>query len=232
MSTGKEIPEVMGAFFDARATGYDDYIRDDIFGEVAFTQFYQAVSAPIEETAEPLDILDLGCGTGLEIDFLLSHVPNARITGVDLSEEMLDLLRKRYAARMDQITLIKGSYLGMPLGTQAWDHVISVMSMHHILQDTKLELYRKIRAALKPGGKYIEGDSVVFPETKEECLAEYDEFTAELPQAPDGYYHIDVPFTMQKQRSLLLEAGFRDYRLVWQKDSTADWNAAVYVVTA
>jgi tRNA (cmo5U34)-methyltransferase len=226
-----EKTEAMEAFFDARAVGYDDHMREYIFTEATFAQFYQAVSLPIEETTEPLTILDLGCGTGLEIEFLLSRVPNARITGVDLSRNMLDLLRQRYAAHMGQITLVTDSYLTMPFRTQAYDHIISAMSVHHILRDTKLRLYRKIHAALKPGGKYIEGDSVVFAETESELLAEYHELSAEVLHAPDGHYHIDVPFTMETQRSLLLEAGFKEFELVWQKDSTVDWNAAVYAVT-
>ena len=63
-------------------------------------------------------------------------------------------------------------------------------------------------------------------------LAEYHEQLAGMPRAEDGHYHIDVPFSIGTQRSLLLEAGFKDFELIWQKDSTAVWNIAVYVVTA
>jgi tRNA (cmo5U34)-methyltransferase len=206
-------------------------MRDYIFTETTFPQFYQAVSLPIEKTDRPLHILDLGCGTGLEIEFLLSRVPNARITGVDLAESMLDLLRQRYADHMGQITLVMDSYLTLPFGTQTCDHVISVMSLHHLLRDTKLQLYRRIHAALKPGGKYVEGDSVVLAETESELLAEYHELTADMPDAQDGQYHIDIPFTIETQQALLLEAGFKDFQLVWQKDPTVDWNAVVYAVT-
>ena len=83
----------MAAFFDARAAGYDDYFRDEIFPDEMFAQFYGALSAPIGETDEPLRILDLGCGTGLELEALFQRVPNARVTGVDLAEEMLELLK-------------------------------------------------------------------------------------------------------------------------------------------
>ena len=40
--------EEMAAFFDARAVGYDDHMRDIVFSGTAFAQFYQAVSLPIE----------------------------------------------------------------------------------------------------------------------------------------------------------------------------------------
>jgi tRNA (cmo5U34)-methyltransferase len=227
-----EKPETMAAFFDVRAAGYDDYIRDMVFPDTMFRRFYQAVSSPIETTDEPLNILDLGCGTGLEIEALLQRVPYALITGVDLSEIMLERLRKRYIAHISQITLVADSYLTMPFGTHAYDHVISAMTAHHLLRDAKRELYMKIHAALKPGGTYTEGDSVVPAGMESQFLAEYYQEVAGMPQADDGHYHIDVPFSIDTQRSLLLEAGFRDFKLVWQKDSTAVWNIAVYVVTA
>ncbi len=113
MSEDIEKTETMAEFFDARAAGYDDYMRDYIFADT-FTPFYQALSSPIEKTDEALNILDLGCGTGLEIEALLQRAPYASITGVDVAENMLDLLRKRYATRISQITLVADSYLTMP----------------------------------------------------------------------------------------------------------------------
>ena len=231
MNEDIEKTETMAGFFDARASGYDDYIRDYVFTDT-FSPFYQGLASPIEKTDKAINILDLGCGTGLEIEALLQRAPNASITGVDVAEDMLELLRKRYSAHMSQITLVADSYLTMPLGTQTYDHIVSAMSMHHLLHDAKRKLYAKIHAALKPGGKYIEGDSVTLAEMESQFIAEYHEQAASVPPAQDGYYHIDVPLSMDTQRSLLSEAGFRDFQLLWQRDSTAVWNVAVYVVTA
>jgi len=227
-----EPTEEMGAFFDARAEGYDDYFRDEILPGELFAGFYDALSAPIGETDAPLRILDLGIGTGLELEPLFRRVPNARVTGVDLAEKMLELLQASYSARMSQITLVVDSFLTMPLGSRVYDHVLSGNSMHHVLRDTKLELYKKIHAALKPGGKYVEGDSVVPEEMEGQFIAEYHEGAATVPPAPDGTYHLDVPFSLETQKSLLLEAGFHDFQLIWQKDPTMVWNQVVYVVTA
>jgi len=226
-----ERPEEMAAFFDARAAGYEDHMRAVFESDTTFTQFYQAVSSPIEKTDEPLNILDLGCGTGLEIEALFQRVPNALITGVDLSKNMLERLRRRCIAHMSQITLVADSYLTMPFGPQTYDHVISAMAVHHLLRDTKCGLYMKIHRALKPGGRYVEGDSVTLTAMERQFLAEYGTQVASMPQAEDGHYHIDVPFSIETQRKLLLEAGFRDFEVVWQKDSTAVWNVAVYAVT-
>ncbi|MBN1642281.1 MAG: methyltransferase domain-containing protein [Anaerolineae bacterium] len=227
-----ETPEEMAAFFDARTDGYDCYIRDDIFQEPTFTQFYEAVSAPIPETEEAIRVLDLGCGTGLEIEALLKRAPQARITGIDLAQNMLEQLQTKYATRMGQIRLVIDSYLTMPLGSQCYDYVISAMSMHHLLHDAKRALYRRIHAALAPGGKYVEGDSVIPIGMEDEFVAEYHTLAAMVSPAHEGYYHIDVPFSIDTQRDLLLESGFTDFELLWERDPSMVWNMAVYVATA
>lgn len=227
-----KIPESMGAFFDTRAAGYEDHMRDTVFSGPELTEFYQALSSPIDNTDEPLNILDLGCGTGLEIGPLLRRVPNAFITAVDLSENMLERLRKKYFDNMSHITLVADSYLTMPFGTITYDHVISAMTVHHLLYDTKLRLYMKIHDVLKPGGKYIEGDSVVPEEMEGQFLAEFHQHVTGVPKAEAGQYHIDAPFSIAMQKLLLLEAGFTNFEVIWEKDSNAVWNVAVYVVTA
>lgn len=223
--------EEMASFFDLRSAGYDAYIRGYIYTEAEFLQFYQALAAPIEKTEKPIQILDLGCGTGLEIEFFLKRAPNAQITGVDLSRKMLEELQRRYATHMGQITLVAGSYLTLPFGEQTYDYVLSAMTMHHLLHDAKRGLYEKIHAALKPGGKYVEGDSVTRPETESQFLAEYNEQVDAMPAAEDGHYHVDVPLSLETQKTLLMEAGFSNFELLWQKEEADVWNAAVYVVT-
>jgi tRNA (cmo5U34)-methyltransferase len=225
-------PEPMVAFFDARAGGYDDHMRSNVFTDTTFGHFYGAIASQIPESDQPLQILDLGCGTGLELAFLLQRAPNAQITAVDLSEQMLARLAERYRAQLQQITLVADSYLTMNLGTQRYDTILSAMTIHHLLHEPKRQLYAKIYAALKPGGKYIEGDAVTTAAHEAAFLAEYTEEVAQMPSAEDGAYHIDVPFAIDTQRELLLSVGFQQFELLWQLDSTAEWNHAVYAVTA
>lgn len=228
----RSAPEPMAAFFNTRAVGYEEHMRQHVFTDTTFAQFYAALVAPIPETDEALQILDLGCGTGLEIELLLQQAPNALITAVDLSEQMLGLLAERYHAQMAQITLVADSYLSMPFGIQRYDYIISAMTIHHLLHEPKRQLYAKIYAALKPRGKYIEGDAVTTVALEAEFLAEYTQQVEQAPPAADGAYHIDVPLSIDTQRDLLLSAGFTHFELLWQWDSTEAWNQAVYVVTA
>ena len=86
----------------------------------------------------------------------------------------------------------------MPLGTQVYDHVLSGNAMHHVLHDTKRELYKRIHAALKPGGKYIEGDTVIPCEMEGQFIAEYHE--APPPCRPPRMGPITWTFPFRSRR--------------------------------
>lgn len=80
--------EKMAAFFENRLAGYDEHMLTGIAGAAEFYSF-TAAQLPFEEHCA---ILDLGCGTGLELEEYRN--PSAHITGIDLSEKMLSALRR------------------------------------------------------------------------------------------------------------------------------------------
>lgn len=221
MSNEAQRPEEMAAFFDARVDGYDDHMRSSL-GEGLFEAFYAAVAAPIAPGEEPIAILDLGAGTGAEIGVIFERTPNARFTCIDLSEGMLQKLSERFAARREQLTLVQGSYLDLPLPAASFDVALAVMTLHHFLHETKRDLYARIRAALKPGGVFVEGD--YYPLTREDeerFLARRADLVSRLAPGEADLYHIDIPFTIETQRQLLLDAGFASVEVIFQCDDKA-----------
>jgi tRNA (cmo5U34)-methyltransferase len=133
-------------------------------------------------------------------------MPNAHVTCVDLSREMLDLLLRNHADRQEQITVVEASYVDWAYPEGAFDLVVSNQTMHHFLPEKKVEIYRNILGALKPGGSYIEGDFMVDAALAEEYGARYERLTAGKAEA--GEFHIDVPLTVETQKKLLREAWF------------------------
>lgn len=109
------------------------------------------------ETSEPEPaILDVGAGTGLLSAYLLEKFPDARLTLMDISENMLDQARKRFAARPGTEYVVcdySRSALGGP-----YDIVCSALSIHHLAPEDKRELFHRIYAALKPGGIFVNAD--------------------------------------------------------------------------
>jgi len=160
----------MSQFFDERANSYDHHMKQTV---TQFKKIYNIISILIGRTKEAVEILDLGCGTGLELEGIFSKAPNAVITCIDLSEKMLSKLKSKYSRFLDQIKPVKGSCLIVPFPEKKYDYVVSVMTMHHFPYDTKCKLYKKIRKSMKNEGKYIEGDYVVSPKKEQQFLLEY-----------------------------------------------------------
>jgi len=220
-------PEEMARFFDVRAEGYENHMRESFEGMLE--EFYAQVASSIPKTTVPIRLLDLGCGTGLELEYMFNKAPNALITGIDMSAQMLERLQQKYAQYASQLHLVRGSYIDIPFKFNEYDYAVLVMTMHHLLEEMKRDLYRRIRAALKDGGVYIEGDYVVDEEEEQQLLQEYHKKMKDLD--PGESYHIDIPFTIQRQEQIFAQAGFSDVKTIimwgmelslWQRNSLSN----------
>ena len=206
--------EKMGDFFDARVDGYEAHMMENVVGADVY---YKETAMQFPRMKE-MRLLDLGCGTGLELDELFRRMPDMKVTGVDLSGKMLDRLRRKHADR--DMTLIQGDYFDVPLDDAAFDAAVAVQTMHHFRDAEKIRLFRKILRSLRPGGLYIQTDYTATDEAEERAmLAEADRLLA--GQKEDGLYHIDIPFTVEHELRLLKEAGFSDVEMVWRTTNTA-----------
>lgn len=205
--------ERMADFFDAGCEGYEEHMAKSVS---SFDRFYASIASQIPETDEVLYILDLGCGTGLELEAILSKAPNAAITGIDVSAQMPHKLRHTYADHSEQLTLIRASYLDVPLDVDLYDYVVAVMTLHHLLPARKASLYQRIREALRLEGAYIEGDWIVSPNEELHYRSAYEDAVRELQSSEEGGHHIDVPLSLETQKRLLSEAGFPTVEVIWQ----------------
>lgn len=66
----------------------------------------------------PRRILEIGCGTGRNLDQMAREFPKAEITGIDLSEHMLNQARRKLSVHGKRIHLINGAYQ-TPLSPEA-----------------------------------------------------------------------------------------------------------------
>ena len=195
--------EKMSEFFESRLDGYDAHMLNNIESARVFYPF----TAQQLPRFDQCQILDLGCGTGLELEeyFLLN--PNARVTGIDLSRGMLEALQKKFFDK--DITLICGSYFDVPLGVALFDGAVSVESLHHFTKDEKIPLYRKLRNALKEGGYFVLTDYFALSDEEEQLHRKnLIALKAEQGIADDEFYHYDTPLTVQHETQALKEAGF------------------------
>ena len=214
--------EKMGDFFDSRTEGYEEHQLNTIDFAKEFYPF-TAVCLPKENGAR---ILDLGCGTGLELDEFFAMNPSAKVTGIDLAAGMLNELKKKFSGK--DINLILGSYFEVPFGEDQFDASVSVESLHHFTKEEKIPLYKKLKAALKNGGYFILTD--YFAMTDEEETERRQELIRlrKEQNLPDGeFYHYDTPLTVEHEKEALLAAGFSTVEVLreWGSGTTVTLRA-------
>ena len=195
--------ERMGEFFDARIAGYEEHQLNCIDSAQEFYPFTASCLPQIPGA----HILDLGCGTGLELGYYYEMVPSAVITGIDLAPGMLGKLSNKYPDK--RMTLILGSYFDVPFEERAYDAAVSVESLHHFTKEEKIPLYEKLRNAMKPEGYFILTDFFAFSDEEERFHhSELLRLKKEQGITDKAFYHYDTPLTVKHETEALLEAGF------------------------
>ena len=195
--------EKMRDFFEARLDGYDAHMMTNIESATAFYPF----TAKMLPAIANCHILDLGCGTGLELEAYYLLCPSAKVTGIDLSQGMLSALDQKFADK--DITLSVGSYFDVPLGKNVFDAAVSVESLHHFTKEEKIPLYAKLHAALKEKGYFILTDYFSLSDEEEKMHRQsLIALKAEQGICNDEFYHYDTPLTVKHETEALLEGGF------------------------
>ena len=203
--------EKMAAFFDARLSGYEEHMLENIEGAKEFYPF----TADLLPKGSGASVLDLGCGTGLELEFYFHRVPDARVTGIDLAPGMLRALQEKFPDKT--LTLFQGSYFDLPFGEKIYDAAVSVESLHHFTQAEKLPLYRKLCQALKERGYFVLTDYFAPDDAYETFYRnELLRLKAEQGIRDDAFYHYDTPLTREHETEVLLQAGFSRVECVRQ----------------
>ena len=97
--------------------------------------------------------LDLGCGTGLSLSFLVDALgPSGRVVGVDLSREQLERARRRAAnAGWGNVFFVQANAEEMYLDEQ-FDGILSTYT--HDIMTSPLAVERAV-VHLKPGGRFV-----------------------------------------------------------------------------
>jgi tRNA (cmo5U34)-methyltransferase len=147
--------------FDQAARDYDRARRQLV---PCFDDFYGAVLEFLTfGRDEPVRFLDLGAGTGLLSALIGEAFPNARITLVDFSGEMLEKARQRFApggAASDRFELRVGDFAREHLSDE-YDAIVSALAIHHLENESKKALFRGIHGVLSEGGVFVNADQVL-----------------------------------------------------------------------
>ena len=128
-----------------------------------FDDFYRtAVELLSFSRDQAIDVLDLGAGTGLLSGFIATEFPVARLTLVDVAPQMLERARERFAGHRDRVRFVIADLATVQI-EESYDAIVSALAIHHLEDESKRRLFKKIHAALKPGGVFINAEQVAGP---------------------------------------------------------------------
>ncbi len=94
--------------------------------------------------------LDFGAGVGYSVPFFARHLPDARVTCLDVSRKSLEVGRARHGASAE-FRHFDGRQIPLPDGS--FDVALASCVFHHIPHDEHVALLAEIRRVLTPAGR-------------------------------------------------------------------------------
>jgi SAM-dependent methyltransferase len=129
-------------FFSDRATAWDQRV-----GAGGPEHLAPLASGVLHVPQAPERILDIGCGTGEGTLFLAREFPQARVRGVDLSEEMIDrAVAKTGLDPEGRVAFKVGDAADLPYPDESFD-LVTLLNMP--------PFFDEIVRVLRPGGSVI-----------------------------------------------------------------------------
>jgi SAM-dependent methyltransferase len=134
--------------FDLPSAGaYDALVATALEG------FYARVAGEVAAAHPGGKLLEVGSGPGRLAVRLAREAPGMTLTGVDISDAMVERAARRAAGAglSERVRFEVGDVAALPLSDQEFDGVVSTLSLHHWSDPASglAEIYR----VLKPGGE-------------------------------------------------------------------------------
>jgi 2-polyprenyl-3-methyl-5-hydroxy-6-metoxy-1,4-benzoquinol methylase len=160
----------------------------------------------LEGNTGPVSVLDIAAGHGLYGIEVAKQNPHAQITGLDWAAVLQVALRNAEKAGVkDRYTMLPGSAFDVEFGGP-YDVVLLTNFLHHFDKATNVGLLKKVRAALKPGGRVATLEFVPNEDRVSPPMPAAFAMTM-LTSTADG-----DAYTLSELSAMYAEAGFKDVK--------------------
>jgi tRNA (cmo5U34)-methyltransferase len=138
--------------FDKIAEAYDIEVRNQL---AQYDELRKVLFDFISFSKDAkINVLELGVGTGTTAAEFLELYSNSRLVGVDISSKMIEQSRKKLEQFKSRAELVQCSFMDFQ-STGQFDLVYSILSVHHMPDEDKETLFKRIRTILKSGSAFI-----------------------------------------------------------------------------
>ncbi|MCL5260381.1 MAG: class I SAM-dependent methyltransferase [Gammaproteobacteria bacterium] len=171
--------------------------------------------------------IDLGAGTGEITKRIKNLFPYAKITCLELVEDMLEMARVKLAGYND-ITFELGDFKNYQF-TKKYDVIFSSLAIHHLEPTDQKALYCNLYKALNNNGIFIHAESVLGANDFLNAVSYqtyYDLITKnisaeELVTLQAAIKTHDNPVKLIDHITWMQEIGFKDIDIIWRKATCA-----------
>ena len=132
--------------YDSVAEEYARRTFDELQYKPLDRQLLDQLAASVEEGGL---ICDLGCGPGQIARYL--HECGARVMGVDLSAQMIELARHLNPG----LEFKQGNMLALDVEDEAWAGIAAFYSIIHIPREEVVNVLLELKRVLRPGGRLL-----------------------------------------------------------------------------
>lgn len=221
----KEHSQFVKEQFESEYEEYDKNVRDVLPN---YEEMNKKVVEEVKLDGRELDILDLGVGTGQTARELLEKYPKSKVTGIDLSPKMLEMAKNRLIKFSNRLKFIEADIIDFE-PSRKYDACVAVLSVHHLNQKEKQQLFSKIFNSLNKKGIFVIGDMIIGDSEKETNQIEgvWEERLIKRLGKKEAenwmklYRKEDIPDSINNQLQWLKEAGFKKVNCNWNKMNCA-----------
>jgi tRNA (cmo5U34)-methyltransferase len=224
----KERTQQVFEHFDREAAIFDANILNSV------PHYQRMIRVLVEMLPFPrnrkVTLMDVGSGTGNIAYVLKEAFPKSDLVCLDLSPNMLKVAREKLK-RFKGIEYIQANVADYRFDRK-YDAIVSSLTLHHLETDTeKHRFHKKVHAALKPGGYFINADIIQAPDKKMQAvnLAKWKDFillsssAAFMKDRYKKYLAEDRPAVLLNELDSLRDARFHLVDVFWKY-----YNFAVY----
>jgi len=139
-------PDYVRSLFDAYADHYEPHLLEAL--DYHIPQLFKKIVTPFISVSTPLDILDLGCGTGLCGALFKPYAKS--LTGVDLSPNMLAVAAEK---KLFDLLVAQELIEFLMQKNQCYDFILAGDVLVYLGDFTTL--FNLVKNSLRPGGIFI-----------------------------------------------------------------------------
>ena len=213
--------ESVKQFYNGINDNYTEYILRCV---PRYAEMQWAVMHYIADGLRPENILEIGCGTGNLSTLILKDYPDATIHLIDISDKMIEHCKAKFSD-LENIKYYCNDFRKLDGEIPACDLILSTISIHHIRDSEKKNLFKDLYNKLTVNGVLCYSDQfssfhdeiynkniAVWEKESKAKGASDEEWEMWMRHQDDHDYHAPLG----AQIGWLKDAGFKNAECVWR----------------